>query len=99
VRHSLFPIFFIFVAILVHQSDAQSASLDSRRAELKRLLSEEWDTLRTSPEFATIGSEVNHFERARLHRLRKNPDFTAVLKGRGFEPRRKCRIFTRGFSR
>jgi hypothetical protein len=30
-------------------------------------------------------------------RLRENPDFTRVLKGRGFEPRRKCRIFTRGF--
>jgi hypothetical protein len=37
--------------------------------------------------------------RQRLNRLPKNPDFTPVLKERGFEPRRKCRIITRGFSR
>jgi uncharacterized protein (DUF885 family) len=51
---SLLPIFLIVVAIVVRQAGAQNNSLDARRAELKRLLNDEWEyTLRTEPEFAT----------------------------------------------
>src|ERR1700746_3370342 len=46
----------ILVATLVRQTSAQStsASVDTRRAELKRLLNEDWEySLRTYPELAT----------------------------------------------
>jgi uncharacterized protein (DUF885 family) len=63
-RLFLFPLFLIFVAILTHQSDAQRSSLDSRRAELKRLLKDEWEyTLRTSPEFATAIGDNRYNDR------------------------------------
>jgi uncharacterized protein (DUF885 family) len=63
-RLFLFPLFLILVAILTHQSDAQSSSLDSRRAELKRLLNDEWEyTLRTSPEFATAIGDNRYNDR------------------------------------
>ena len=53
-RAFLVTIFFILVAVMVRQTAAQSATLDSRRAELKRFLNEEWEyTLRTEPELAT----------------------------------------------
>jgi hypothetical protein len=39
------------------------------------------------------------FERARLHRLRKNPDSSHALKGCGFQPHRKSRKINPGFSR
>jgi len=49
------------VATVVRQATAQSASpsLDTRRAELRRLLNDEWEyTLRTAPEMATnVGDE------------------------------------------
>jgi uncharacterized protein (DUF885 family) len=59
---SLLPIFLtILVATLVHQTSGQSTSgsLEARRAELKRLLNDEWEyTLRTGPELATnVGDE------------------------------------------
>ena len=54
VRLSLTPVFLIFGAMFVQQSDAQRGSLDSRRDQLKRLLNDEWEyTLRTVPELAT----------------------------------------------
>jgi hypothetical protein len=34
-----------------------------------------------------------------LSRLRKSSDFDRVLKGRGFQPRRKCSKISGGFSR
>jgi hypothetical protein len=37
--------------------------------------------------------------RARLHRLLKNSTCGLVLKGRGFQPRRKYRTINSGFSR
>jgi uncharacterized protein (DUF885 family) len=46
----------VFSAVFVRQASAQNAgaTLDSRRAELKRLLNDEWEySLRHSPEFAT----------------------------------------------
>ena len=53
-RLSLTPVFLIFGAMFVQQSDAQRGSLDSRRDQLKRLLNDEWEyTLRTVPELAT----------------------------------------------
>ena len=62
VLRSLLPILLtILVATLVHQTSAQSTSgsLEARRAELKRLLNDEWEyTLRISPELATnVGDE------------------------------------------
>ena len=62
VLRSLLPIFLaILVATVVHRATAQSASLslEARRAELKRLLNDEWEyTLRTAPELATnVGDE------------------------------------------
>jgi uncharacterized protein (DUF885 family) len=59
---SLLPILLaILVATLVRQTAAQStgATLEPRRAELKRLLNDEWEyTLRTVPELATnVGDE------------------------------------------
>lgn len=63
-RLFLYPLFLIFVAILTHRSDAQSSNLDSRRAELKRLLNDEWEyTLRTSPEFATAVGDNRYNDR------------------------------------
>ena len=53
-RSPLFPIFLIILAIVVPHASAQNAPIDARRAELKRLLNEEWEyTLRTEPELAT----------------------------------------------
>jgi len=49
-------ILLIFVVIFVRQTSAQgtASTLETRRAELKRLLNEEWEyTLRTAPELAT----------------------------------------------
>jgi uncharacterized protein (DUF885 family) len=44
----------MLVIVVVRQAGAQSATLEARRAELKRLLDEEWEyTLRTQPELAT----------------------------------------------
>ena len=59
---SLLPILLaILVATVVRQATAQSTSgsLEARRAELKRLLNDEWEyTLRTAPELATnVGDE------------------------------------------
>ena len=59
---SLLPILLaILVATVVRPAAAQSArpSLEARRAELKRLLNDEWEyTLRTAPELATnVGDE------------------------------------------
>jgi uncharacterized protein (DUF885 family) len=59
---SLLPILLaIMVATVVRQATAQSASpsLEARRAELTRLLNDEWEyTLRTAPELATnVGDE------------------------------------------
>jgi hypothetical protein len=34
-----------------------------------------------------------------FQRLRKKPMCGSVLKGRGFQPRRKCRTINNGFSR
>ena len=63
-RPFLFPIFLVFVAMAIRNSDAQSSSLDSRRAELKRLLHDEWEyTLRTSPEFATMVGDDRYNDR------------------------------------
>jgi uncharacterized protein (DUF885 family) len=57
VRFFALPVFFLLLSgMSVRQASAQNAgtSLDSRRAELKRLLNDEWEyTLRHSPEFAT----------------------------------------------
>jgi uncharacterized protein (DUF885 family) len=48
----------------MRNSEAQSPSLDSRRAELKRLLNDEWEyTLRTSPEFATTVGDDRYNDR------------------------------------
>lgn len=53
-RTFLFTIVLILVAVVVNKAAAQSATLDSRRAELNRLLNDEWEyTLRTEPELAT----------------------------------------------
>ncbi|HWI69640.1 MAG TPA: hypothetical protein VNS88_14905, partial [Nitrospiraceae bacterium] len=59
---SLLPILLaILIATIVRQTVAQStdATLEARRAELKRLLNDEWEyTLRTEPELATnVGDE------------------------------------------
>ena len=62
VLRSLLPILLaILIATVVRQTVAQStgATLEARRAELKRLLNDEWEyTLRTEPELATnVGDE------------------------------------------
>ncbi|HTT19928.1 MAG TPA: DUF885 domain-containing protein [Candidatus Sulfotelmatobacter sp.] len=63
-RSSLAPIFLILVAIVIRQADAQSATLDARRAELKRLLNDEWEhTLRWAPEFATMVGDKRYNDR------------------------------------
>ena len=62
VLRSLLPILLaILVATVVRQATAQSTSgsIEARRAELKRLINDEWEyTLRTAPELATnVGDE------------------------------------------
>ena len=50
----LFRFSFIFLVSMVATGEAANQTLDARRAELKRLLSEEWEyTLQHSPELAT----------------------------------------------
>ena len=57
-------IFLILFALVSQHSDAQNAGLDSRRAELKRLLNDEWEyTLRSSPEFATMVGDDRYNDR------------------------------------
>jgi uncharacterized protein (DUF885 family) len=64
---SLLPILLaIVVATVVRQAGAQSAgrSLDARRAELKRLLNEDWEySLRTYPELATNVGDNRYYDR------------------------------------
>ncbi|HXJ86278.1 MAG TPA: DUF885 domain-containing protein [Candidatus Binatia bacterium] len=63
-RSALAPILLILVAIVIRQADAQSAALDTRRAELKRLLNDEWEhTLRRAPEFATMVGDKRYNDR------------------------------------
>ena len=67
-RPFLIPLFLILAAIVIRRSDAQSPSLDARRAELKRLLHDEWEyTLRTSPEFATMVGDDRYNDRLSDH--------------------------------
>lgn len=52
---------------MVRQTAAQSATLDSRRAELKRFLNEEWEyTLRTEPELATNVGDDRYNDRSAI---------------------------------
>jgi uncharacterized protein (DUF885 family) len=54
------------VIVVVRQAGAQGAALDARRAELKRLLDEEWEyTLRTEPELATDVGDNRYNDRLR----------------------------------
>ena len=65
-RASLLPVLLIVVVALVRQTTAQSSSatLDSRRAELKRLIADEWEyTLRNAPELATNTGDVRYNDR------------------------------------
>jgi len=65
-RTSLLPLILILIATLLHQSAAQDhrSSLEARRAELKRLLSDEWEyTLRTAPELATSVGDRRYNDR------------------------------------
>jgi len=65
-RASLLPALLIVVVALVRQTTAQSSSatLDSRRAELKRLIADEWEyTLRNAPELATNTGDVRYNDR------------------------------------
>ena len=64
VRPVLLPLFLILVAILARHTDAQGPTLESRRAELKRLLHDQWEyTLRTSPELATMVGDDRYNDR------------------------------------
>ena len=65
-RASLFALLVMLVIVVVRQAGAQGAALDSRRAELKRLLDEEWEyNLRTEPELATDVGDNRYNDRLR----------------------------------
>jgi uncharacterized protein (DUF885 family) len=56
----------MLVIVVVRQAGAQSATLDARRAQLKRLLDEQWEyTLRTQPELATQAGDSRYNDRLR----------------------------------
>lgn len=65
-RASLLPVLLIAIIALVRQTTAQAtgATLDSRRAELKRMIADEWEyTLRTAPELATNTGDARYNDR------------------------------------
>ncbi len=64
-RACLLPIVFIFLAFVVRSAGQNPATtLESRRAELKRLLNDEWEyTLRTAPELATNVGDSRYNDR------------------------------------
>ena len=69
-RSSLLFLFLIFMAIQAGQTAAQNtdSSLDARRAELKRLLNDEWEyDLQRSPELATHIGDNRYNDRLSDH--------------------------------
>lgn len=69
-RSSLLSLFLIFMAIQAGQTAAQNSdsSLDTRRAELKRLLNDEWEyDLQHSPELATHIGDNRYNDRLSDH--------------------------------